>query len=372
MAVTCFSPALLAPGTRVPAPAVTKPSVRHRRARQLAPVLTRVGDVPVVAAGSVPGYGPIFNAGVILHEGRYHLFARAVRDGYRRNPRAGGSGPSFLDYVSDVLVFTSPDGLDYSFQKALHRSSPEAVHEDPRIQVIQSGGEPHFLLTYTSVSPSAGDRPWRAGISELTYDDGSFSVARSTMLGPDRTPNKDVVLCNLRDGRIGLIQRLEPAGLLQQTIQVASFDSLEELWEPAPETWERYLEGLREHVILAPRAGAAGVGAGAPPVLVDGELVFFYHSRDRANRYTTRVALLDGDTARVRALLPRPVLSPLLPWEVAGDVADVVFVEGAQLRADGTIYLTYGAADRHVGAATIESGPLLAALHASSVRFPQR
>ena len=36
-------------------------------------------------ADSVPGYGPIFNAGVIHHDGRFHLFARGVRGGYRRN-----------------------------------------------------------------------------------------------------------------------------------------------------------------------------------------------------------------------------------------------------------------------------------------------
>ena len=87
----------------------------------VAPV--RVSDAPIVAAGSVPGYGPIFNAGVIRHDGVFHLFARGVRDGYRRND---GPGPRFLDYVSDVLVFTSLDGRTYAFQQVLAESSPEA------------------------------------------------------------------------------------------------------------------------------------------------------------------------------------------------------------------------------------------------------
>ena len=82
----------------------------------------RISDAPIVAAGSVPGYGPIFNAGVIRHEGVFHLFARGVRDGYRRND---GPGPRFLDYVSDVLVFTSLDGRTYAFQQVLAESSPE-------------------------------------------------------------------------------------------------------------------------------------------------------------------------------------------------------------------------------------------------------
>ena len=84
---------------------------------------------PVVAAGSVPGYGPIFNAGVIHHDGRYHLFARAVRDGYRLNEKRGlGGEPRFLDYISDVLVFVSFDGVSYDFQQVLHRSDPNAVY----------------------------------------------------------------------------------------------------------------------------------------------------------------------------------------------------------------------------------------------------
>ena len=76
------------------------------------PKVSRLHDRPVVEAGSVPGYGAVFNAGVLYHDDRYHLFARGVRDGYRRND---GPGPRFLDYISDVLVLTSSDGRDYEF-----------------------------------------------------------------------------------------------------------------------------------------------------------------------------------------------------------------------------------------------------------------
>ena len=78
--------------------------------------MRRVSDDPIVDYGAVEGYGPIFNAGAIFHDGRFHLFARGVHDRYRRN---AGSGARFLDYVSDVLVFTSPDGRTYEFQQVL-------------------------------------------------------------------------------------------------------------------------------------------------------------------------------------------------------------------------------------------------------------
>ena len=62
-------------------------------------VVDRVADEPVVAPGSVEGYGPIFNAGVLHHDGRYHLFARGVRNGYRENH---GPGPRFLGNLGRV------------------------------------------------------------------------------------------------------------------------------------------------------------------------------------------------------------------------------------------------------------------------------
>jgi predicted GH43/DUF377 family glycosyl hydrolase len=327
------------------------------------PQALRLQEQPVVSANSVPGYGPIFNAGAIYHDGRYHLFARAVRDGYRRNEQAV---PRYLNYISDLLVFTSCDGLDYAFQQVLHVSEPEAIYEDPRVQLVWSDGQPHFLLSYTTVPLLESGRPWRAALRELGYANGSFSLGRELVLGPEDVKNKDVVLCNLADGRVALIQRLEQEHWPEQTIQLFSFASLEELWATTPTFWRPAMDSLSEHMIITPRSGCRGVGAGAPPLLVDGELVFFYHERGPDNSYTTQVALLDQRTGRVRALLEEPILSPELPWEISGDVDNVIFVQGAILRGDGTIYLSYGAADRSVGAAAIEAAPLLAALRARS------
>jgi len=51
---------------------------------------------------------------------------------------------------------------------------------------------------------------------------------------------------------------------------------------------------------------------------------------------------LDKATGRVRSRLPQPLLEPELDWERAGDVNDVVFVQGHT--GDGEdVYLTYGA-----------------------------
>ena len=320
----------------------------------------RISDVPIVAAGSVPGYGPIFNAGVIRHEGVFHLFARGVRDGYRKND---GPGPRFLDYVSDVLVFTSPGGRAYEFQQVLAESSPDGVncYEDPRVQLVRSGGEERIVMTYTNLpSPESGG-PWRIGAHRLGFEDGWFFLNRNSgrVVGPDGIPNKDAVLFNLGDGRVAMIHRVHP------NMQLAVFDSLDELWDPPTGYWEEHVAELDRHTIIWPCEGSLGVGAGAPPVLFGDALLLFYHEREADGHYTTKVALLDHETGHVLSALPEAIMRPELAWERTGDVDNVVFVQGAVAQADGTIYLTYGAADRCVGAATVNGADIVAALRAA-------
>jgi predicted GH43/DUF377 family glycosyl hydrolase len=319
----------------------------------------RVADVPIVTAGSVPGYGPIFNAGAIHHDGRFHLFARGVRDGYLRN---GGPGALFLDYISDVLVFTSGDGLRFEFQQVLAAGSGEVhSYEDPRVQRVRSAGAEHFVLSCTALPPPESGLPWRIGAQRLAYTGDRFSLDPSSgrVVGPDGIKDKDAVLFNLRDGRVGLIHRIHP------NMQLALFDSLEALWHPAPGYWDEHLRDLEAHTIIRPVEGAISVGAGAPPIATEDGLLLFFHEREGDSQYTTKVALLDAGTGRVRSLLPDPIMRPELTWEREGDVRDVIFVQGAVPRPDGTIYLTYGAADRCVGAATVVGADVVAALRAA-------
>jgi predicted GH43/DUF377 family glycosyl hydrolase len=317
--------------------------------------------MPIVAAGAVPGYGPVFNAGVIHEDGLFHLFARGVRDGYRRNE---STGPRFLDYVSDVLVFTSSDGRSYEFQQVLAASSPGGVHsyEDPRVQRVRSGGREQIVISYTNLPAPESGKPWGVGVHRLGYSDGRFFLNRTSgrVIGPEGEPDKDAVVFNLRDGRVGLIHRIHPS------MQLAVFDSLDELWSSRPAFWEDHMRHLDEHTIIEPSRGALGVGAGAPPVPTGDGLLLFYHEREASGQYTTRVALLDDETGRVRSALPEAIMRPSLAWERSGDVDDVVFVQGAVTQPDGTIYLTYGASDRHVGAATVVTDEVLSALRAAA------
>ncbi|MEX0796389.1 MAG: hypothetical protein WD274_06820 [Acidimicrobiia bacterium] len=119
---------------------------------------------------------------------------------------------------------------------------------------------------------------------------------------------------------------------------------------------------LDEHVILGPSPAGLGVGAGAPPIPADDGLLLFYHERGADQVYTARACLLDSATGRVRAITQQLVLTPELSWERKGDVDNVVFVQGAHRLDDGRIYLTYGVADRAVGAAFINEADLIASM----------
>jgi predicted GH43/DUF377 family glycosyl hydrolase len=306
----------------------------------------RVAAEPVVPACSLPGYGPIFNAGLLHHDGHFHLFARAVRDTYRLND---GPGPRFLDYVSDIAVFRSHDGVSYEFAYILARSGDHGVDcfEDPRVQIIRDARGDHVVMTYTNL-PSDPDEPWRVGAHLLIHDGERFHLdpGSGRLLGPDGVKDKDAVLFNLADGRVALVHRIHP------DMQLAVFDDLDHLWNADAHYWDAHLAALDQHTIVRPSLGALGIGAGAPPVQCEEGLLMFFHERRADGVYTMNLALLDAHTGRPIDVHGDALMVPELEWELFGDVDNVVFVQGAHVADDGdTITLVYGAADRHVGAA---------------------
>jgi predicted GH43/DUF377 family glycosyl hydrolase len=320
---------------------------------------SRLDDRPIVEAGSVPGYGAVFNAGLLHHAGLYHLFARGVRDGYRLNE---GPGPRFLDYVSDILVFTSRDGRSYEFAYVLCRANTLGVHcfEDPRVQRVRSGVEERIVMTYTNLPPDESGLPWRIGAHHLLWDGERFHVDEGTggLLGPCDVANKDAIVFTLGDSRVALIHRIHP------DMQLAVFDDLDHLWHAGPEYWDAYLSNLDSHTLIRPAPGALGIGAGAPPIATDAGFLLFFHERRADGAYTVNLALLDQMSGRVIGRLPQPLLVPELEWERRGDVDNVLFVQGAHREGD-VVYLTYGAADRCIGAATARISHLLDALLAA-------
>jgi predicted GH43/DUF377 family glycosyl hydrolase len=288
------------------------------------------------------------------------MFARAVRDGYRPNPEwcPEGTADRFLDYVSDIVVLTSDDGVDYRFAYVLVPAGIDGAicFEDPRVQWVS--GE--LVLTYTWLPP-AERRPWRIGGHRLRWDGERFWLKEETarLLGPSGVENKDGVVFELADGRVALVHRVWPY------MHLAVFKDLDELWDADENYWGPYMAELESHVLIGPDPGAYCVGAGAPPVPTEAGLLFLYHERRADGSYASFAALLDPATGQLVSRLPEPILEPELDWERQGDVDNVIFVQGAHCDGDD-LYIIYGAADRYVGAAKASVSGLLDALTAAA------
>jgi predicted GH43/DUF377 family glycosyl hydrolase len=84
-----------------------------------------------------------------------------------------------------------------------------------------------------------------------------------------------------------------------------------------------------------------------------------YHGVDQNLVYCLGVALLDiDDPSKVLNRPKEPVLAPEEPWELVGDVPNVVFTCGTAERGDDYL-IYYGGADRVIGLATANKQALL-------------
>ncbi len=195
-----------------------------------------------------------------------------MRDGYRLDD---GAGPRFVDYVSDIVVFTSVDGQRYEYGYVLARADAGGVYcfEDPRVQSVEHRGSRHLVMTYTHLPPP-GAGPWRSVATACGGTaNGWSSTSRPGGCSGHRRRRTRTRCCSPSHGRVALIHRIHP------DMQLAVFDDLDHLWDVTADYWEAYLADLAGHTLLTPSPGALGVGAGVRPVPTDAGLLLFFHER---------------------------------------------------------------------------------------------
>ncbi|MDB5059028.1 MAG: glycosidase [Chloroflexi bacterium] len=156
-------------------------------------------------------------------------------------------------------------------------------------------------------------------------------------------------------------------------------DALPSLRERRPSMWISYapvaelqaggpLMFSQHHLLAAPEQSweRIKVGGGTPPVRVEGGWLVLYHgvsdSDPRAGlRYSAGFMLLDTcDPRRVLFRSEESILSPRIAAERMGTVPQVIFPEGIDLHADGTLDVYYGMADSRIGVARGNIADLLA------------
>jgi predicted GH43/DUF377 family glycosyl hydrolase len=262
----------------------------------------------------------VFNAGVVRHNGLFHMLYRAQG----------------VDYVSRIGYAVSEDGLHWSRldQPVLSPATKFERRgvEDPRVTRIGDT----FYMVYTAYSAH------RARVS-LAGSKNLIAWERLGIMLPDED-NKDAALFPEKMGsRYCLLHRRPPDIWLCYSDDMLHWTDHQVVMQPRPNTWEH-----------------EKVGIAGPPIKTEQGWLLIYHAVDQNTVYRLGVALLDTDDPSV--VLHRredSILEPSETWETKGDVPNVVFSCG-QVVDDETLNVYYGGADRVMAVATCRVADVMA------------
>jgi predicted GH43/DUF377 family glycosyl hydrolase len=267
-----------------------------------------------------------FNPAVVFHNGTFVMLYRAQ----------DASGTSRLGYAE------STDGIHFT-RRLEPVLSPETDYEkdggveDPRLQKF---GDTYYL-TYTGYNKKdaqlclATSRDlihWeRKGVLLPAYK-GNWNVAwtKSGAIVPGKI-----------DGKYWMYWLGTTADKTDQMGLSYSTDLIH--WTEATAT-----------PVLPRRAGmfdSRVVEPGPPPILTSRGIVLIYNGADDKLVYRTAVAVFDRhDPRKLLFRSDAPLFVPEKEWEKAGQVPNVIFVEG-MVRHGNRFLFYYGGADKYVGVA---------------------
>ena len=267
-----------------------------------------------------------FNPTVLEYNGKFVMLYRAQ----------DAAGTSRLGYAE------AADGIHFT-RRAEPVLSPEAEYEkdggveDPRLQKFGNT----FYLTYTGynkkdaqlcLATSQDLIHWdRKGVLLPAYQ-GNWNKAwtKSGAIVPEKI-----------DGKYWMYWLGTAADKTDQMGLSYSEDLLH--WTEATET-----------PVLPRRPGkfdSRVVEPGPAPILTRSGIVLIYNGADDRLVYRTGVAVFDRkDPRKLLSRTDRPVFTPEKEWEKAGQVPNVVFVEGMARQGQRWLFY-YGGADKYVGVA---------------------
>ena len=285
----------------------------------------------------------VFNAAAFELEGSVHILYRAMDK----------------DHTSTIGYARSKDGIKIDERHPTPAYSPRADFEqkkggdphgnsgceDPRAVVID--GRVH--ITYTAYD---GAHNPRGAVSSIAVEDflaKRFDKWDAPMLvTPDDVDDKDVGLLPEKVGGNFVLYHRIASRICADLVPDLSFKK----------RVNRCIE------IMGPREGmwdASKVGIAGPPLKVPGGWLLIYHGVSRRSRYRLGAALLAPDGLSVIARTADPVFEATEPYEVSGEVGNVVFSCGQAVKGD-TLYLYYGGGDRVLGVATASLKKIVKAL----------
>jgi predicted GH43/DUF377 family glycosyl hydrolase len=267
-----------------------------------------------------------FNPAVVKDGGRYVMLYRA-QDAQK---------------TSRLLRATSSDGIHF-VRDADPALVPEAEYErqggveDPRLVKIGAT----WYLTYTAYDGKDAQLALATSPDLVRWERRGVIMAANRGRWNVHWTKSGAILDERVGGKYWMYYMGDAQGAYDQTGVAWSEDLLH---------WTEALDAP----ILPRRPGrfdSRVVEPGPPPVLTPEGILLVYNGADDRLVYRTGWALFDrNDPTRVLARSDTPIFVPERPWELAGQVPNVVFVEGLVLEGARWLFY-YGAADTRVGVA---------------------
>jgi predicted GH43/DUF377 family glycosyl hydrolase len=291
---------------------------------------------PILSAGDWPyPIHSVFNPGATrLRDGTTLLLCRVEDRRGHSHLSAARSANGIDGWVIDREPTFRPDPVGH----------PEELWgvEDPRITYVEELGR--YAIAYTAFGKGG------PGVALALTDDFRHFERCGLVMQPD---DKDAALLPHRiDGSFAMLHR--------------------PMADSGSHIWMSYSPDLRNwgghRLVLKARRGAwwDANKIGLSPPLIDtpnGWLMLYHGVRRTASGALYRVGLALLDREHPERCLQRGaewVFGPEAPYELQGDVGNVVFPCGTTLGADGdTLSVYYGAADTSIGLAVASLAELL-------------
>lgn len=342
---------------------IAKKSRLKIKAKKISSLIKKFKNNPIIepVRNSFWESEAVFNPGAVAHDGRVHLFYRAL----------GGDGMSRIGYASSKdgihfderlpypvyaaenaneaknnyqihYPFTSPARLVYD--TVLYASGggwggcedPRAVKIDERIYLTFNmfNGWESMRVGFTSIdAEDLKNKKWNW--EQFAYLSRPGDRQKNWVLFPEKINGKFALFHNLDKGD-------------SSRVHIAYVDELDMHKTPSQKDAPD-IHTLPDHLVAWHNRTRS---AAAPPLKTKDGWLLFYHAMDKndPNRYKVGALLLDlKDPTKVLYRANRPILEPD-EWYENDWKPGIIYASGAVVK-DGTLFLYYGGGDKRIAVA---------------------
>lgn len=275
-----------------------------------------------------------YNPAAIYEGGKVHIIYRAQSI----------DGTSVFGYASSKDGLHIDENLNYpiyvpreNFEKKTSTRGNSGC-EDPRITRIDD----RLYMTYTAYD---GKNPPRVALTSILVSDfleKNWIWEKPKLISPPGVDDKDACIVKKKNGN-GYVA-------FHRLGNVIWLDFLRDLEFPE----KKFLTGGIIAQARQDRWDNVKIGIAGPPIETEHGWILLYHGvSDPGAVYKIGAMLLDYDDPRkILARTDEPLLEPEMPYELKGQVPNVVFGCGSAV-IDGILYFYYGGADSVIGVATM-------------------